>query len=394
MPVQTLFTSKPVHTLLSRPHGALGVDGRGVALRSVTPRPFTSRLRRLSTPGLAPSRSTAIRSSHDGRMRKLMPPHLWLLDMTERKSSRRALLRYGSVAAVASLAGCLWGNGDESPNGEQNGDENPNGDGNGEETPNYAEAFDLAGDGAALFREWLVPGNPVGSQDGLVTVFGYQDFESEDAEGVNSMGTYRAELARTYGIDAADIAGELVVGDPNSSRDRRIHLGEFDPETVVGTFEEAGTAEQVDEYRDYTIIEGQQSRGAVGPDAILVLPNYEAYIDAKHADGERLIDVDQPAGHLLDVLPRGFQITASRHENLEDLLINGASYHEVDEDGNPARTTRAFVFRDESSATTERAREIIEIGNTGYEEIISEEQHGRMVMTEFIQDWGGGESSE
>jgi len=316
--------------------------------------------------------------------------------MTGQKSSRRALLRYGSAAAVASIAGCLWGdsdeNGDESPNGDANGDESPNGDANGDESPNYAEAFDLAGDGAALFKEWLVPGNPVGSQDGVVTVFGYRDFESEDAEGINSMGTYRSELARTYGIDAADIAGEMIVGDPNSRRDRRIHLGEFDPETIVGTFEEAGTAEQVGEYREYTIIEGQQGQGAVGSDAILVLPNYEAYINAKHGDGERLIDANQPAGHLLDVLPRGFQITASRHENIEDLVINGASYHAVDADGNPERTTRAFVFRDESSATTERAREIIEIGNSGYEEIISEEKHGRMVMTEFIQDWGESSS--
>ncbi|PSQ38047.1 hypothetical protein BRD08_01480 [Halobacteriales archaeon SW_10_66_29] len=93
------------------------------------------------------------------------------------------------------------------------------------------------------------------------------------------------------------------------------------------------------------------------------------------------------------MLPRGFQTTLSRHENLDDLLINGATYHEVDENNDPARTTRAFVFRDEASATVERAREIIEIGTSGYEEIIAEEQHGRMVMTEFVQDWGDGESS-
>lgn len=309
--------------------------------------------------------------------------------MTEHESSRRALLRYGGVGTAAVLAGCLWGNSDDENGNEQNGDEQ-----NGEtEGPNYVEAFDLAGDGAALFREWLVPGNPVRSQEGVVTVFGYRDFESEDAAAIDSMDTYRSELARTYGTDTTDIVGELIVGDPNSARSRQIHLGEFDPKKIVETFEEAGTAEQVDEYREYTVIEGAQGKGAVGPDAVLPLPNYERYIDAKHADGERLIDVEQPAGHLLGVLPRGFQITVSRHENLDDLEVNGASYHAVDESGNPERTTRAFVFRDESSATTERAREIIEIGSSGYEEIITEEQHGRMVMTKFVQDWGTGESS-
>ena len=316
--------------------------------------------------------------------------------MTGDEPSRRRFLRYGGITTAVALAGCLWGDGDdESPNGQQNGNENGNeNDENGEnEVPNYSEAFDLAGDGAVQFREWLVPNNPVGSQDGVVTVFGYQDFEAEDAQALDSMDTYRAELARTYGIDAADIAGELIVGDPNSARNRRIHLGQFDPETVVETLEEADTAEQVDEYREYTVIEGAQDEGAVGPDAILVLPNYAAYIDAKHADGERLIDADQAAGHVLDVLPGGFQTTLSRHDNLDDLVINGATYHEVDENNNPARTTRAFVFRDEASATVERAREIIEIGTSGYEEIIAEEQHGRMVMTEFVQDWGDGESS-
>jgi hypothetical protein len=314
--------------------------------------------------------------------------------MTTHEPSRRALLRYGSVGTAAVLAGCLWGD-----SGDENGNEQ---DGNGQngteqdgenEGSNYAEAFDLAGDGAALFEEWLVPGNPVGSQDGVVTVFGYRDFESEDAAAIDSMDTYRSELARTYGIDTTDIAGELIVGDPNSANNRQILLGEFDPGAVIETFEQASTAEQVDEYRGYSVIEGQQRKGAVGPDAIISVPIYKQYIDAKHADGERLIEVDQPAGHLLDVLPRAFQITVSRHENLDDLEVNGASYHAVDESGNPERTTRAFVFRDESSATTERAREIIEIGSSGYEEIIAEERHGRMVMTEFVQDWGTGGSS-
>jgi len=324
--------------------------------------------------------------------------------MTDDKPSRRTFLRYGALGAAAALAGCQGDDGDDSPNGEQNGTENgedngtengeDNGTENGEtEDPNYSEAFDLAGEGGALFEEWLIPNNPVGTQDGVTTVVGFQDFESEGAQAIDSMGTYRDELARSYGIDAADLSGELIVGAPDSTRSRRIHLGQFDPDTIVSTFEEAGTAEQVGEYREYTVIEGAQGEGAVGSDAVLVLPNYESYIDAKHANGERLIDVDRPVGHVLDVLPRGFQVTLSRHENLDDLAVNGATYHEVDASNNPARTTRAFVFNEEPAATVERAREIIEIGSTGYEEILTEEQHGRMVMVEFIQDWGGGESS-
>jgi len=315
-------------------------------------------------------------------------------NMTDYEPSRRALLRYGGVGAVATLAGCLFGdsddqspNGDDdgSPNGEQNGQENGNGE------PNYVEAFDLAGEGAATFKHWLVPGNPRGLEDDVTSIFGFLDFDAEAAQGIDWMGTRRSELAEVFQAEPEAFNGELIVGDPNSSRERRIQLGEFDPDAVVETLQENAGVSVVGEYNGYTVIEGQQGEGAVGPDAILSLPIYDQYIDAKRGEGERLTDVDEPVGHVLDVLPGGFQLSISRHGNIEDLAVNGSTFHDI-EDGFPNRTTRAFVFHDEADATTERAREIISIGQTDFEEILAEEQHGRMVMTEYTQDWGESES--
>jgi hypothetical protein len=314
--------------------------------------------------------------------------------MTDDKSSRRAFLRYGAIGAAAALAGCQGDDGDDSPNGEQNGEENgdDNGTENGEtEEQDYSEAFDLAGDGAALFGEWLVPDNPWRVRENITSICGFRDFEAEDAEGIDWMAARRDELSEIFQVDSAAFAGELFVGDPGSSRERTIYFGEFDPEAIVETFENAGTASQVDEYGEYLIIEGQQGRGAVGPDAILILPIYDQYIDAKNGDSERLAEADEGVSHVLDVLPRGFQLSLSRHSNLEDLAVNGSTFHDI-EGRAPNRTTRAFVFHEEADATVDRALEIIEIGQTGAEEVLTEEQHGRMVMIEYTQDWGGQEA--
>lgn len=311
--------------------------------------------------------------------------------MIEHEPSRRALLRYGGVGAAAALAGCLWGDSDDdSPNGEQNGDEQ-NGMENGTDEPNYVEAFDQAGDGAATFEHWLVPDNPRGLENDVTSVCGFLDFGAEDAQGIDWMATRRSELAEVFQTEPGSFAGELIVGDPNSSRERRIQLGQFDRDAVVETLQENAGVSVVDEYNGYTVIEGQQGEGAVGPDAILSLPIYAQYIDAKRGEGERLTEVDEPVGHVLDVLPEGFQISVSRHSNIEDLAVNGSTFHDI-EDGFPNRTTRAFVFHDEADATVERAREIISIGQTDFEEILTEERHGRMVMTEYTQDWGESDS--
>jgi len=305
--------------------------------------------------------------------------------MRERRPSRRALLRYAGVGAAASVAGCLFDSSDEeSQNGEENGMDN------GNEEPNYSEQFELAGDGTAGFRNWLVPDNPLDLGVEVTSVCGYRDFETGVEQGVSRTETYRRELANGYGTVPDALEGELLVGAPEGTGRRQIHLGSFEDGAVVETFAGSEDFTQVEEYREYTIFEsGPGNRVAIGPDAILSVSTYEQYIDASYGDAERLVDVDEDARLLFDILPRGVQIGVSRHGNLDDLSINGSSYHTLNDSGNPERTTRAFVFGEESDATVERAREIISIGETGYEEILTEEQHGRLVMIEYIVEWSG-----
>lgn len=322
--------------------------------------------------------------------------------MSDRFHSRRALLRYCGVGAAAGLAGCLWGNGeddgeetDETPTEEpQQPTSTPTPSNETEDlgAQDYVDAFELAGEGAEPFEDWVVPGNPQGKVGNATGVCSYLDFEAGENKQADQLTQRRSEVANAYNTQPASLAGELIVGEPGGAGRRLIHLGEFDAEAMVEGFQQSEDFSQVDEYRGYTVFEQEDgNRIVVGPDAIVRVPIYEQYIDASKGDGERLMAVDEGVRYLFSVLPVGLQISVSRHENIEDLEINGSAWQEFDEEGTPSKTTRAFVFHDREDATVERAREIISIGSTDYEEILTEEQHGRMVMTEFIADWGSGD---
>lgn len=321
--------------------------------------------------------------------------------MSDRTPTRRALLRSGGVAAAVGLAGCLWGNDDETQNGDEN-DETPTDDGtdtpvstptptpgeNGGESIDYASAFELAGDGAAPFREWVVPDNPQGGVGGVTGVCAYRDFEIAQQQEISSLQQYRSDLANQYGADTQSLTGELLVGNPEGGGNRVIHFGDFDTDAITESLSNRDIMSLIEEYRGYSALEQRDgNRIVVGPDAIIRVSIYEQYIDASMGDADRLVDVDEDVRHLFSVLPSALQISIARHDDLDDLAINGSSRHDLDEDGNPNRTTRAFVFHDEADATTERGREIISQGNTGFDEILTEEEHGRMVMIEFIADW-------
>jgi len=321
--------------------------------------------------------------------------------MSDRTPTRRALLRYCGVGSVVGLAGCLWGNDDETQNGDENGDTPTDGASptpdstptptpgeNGGESIDYASAFELAGDGATPFRDWVVPGNPQGGVEGVTAVCAYQDFEIAQQQELSSFQQYRSGLATQYGTDAESLTGELLVGEPEGEGNRVIHFGEFDADAMTEHFSNQDIMSLIEEYRGYSVFEQRDgNRIVVGSDAVIRVPIYEQYIDASMGDADRLVDVDEDVQDLFSVLPSGLQISVARHEDIDDLAINGSTRHDLTDDGTPNRTTRAFVFHDEADATTERGREIISRGNTGFDEILTEEAHGRMVMTEFIADW-------
>jgi hypothetical protein len=323
--------------------------------------------------------------------------------MSDRTPTRRTLLRSCGVGAAVGLAGCLWGNSDDGQNGDEN-DDTPVDDGtdtptstptatptpgeNGDESIEYADAFELAGGGTEPFRDWVVPDNPLSAVNGVTGVCAYLDFEIAAEQEISAWTQYRSGLANEYGIESESITGELTVGEPEGTGTRLIQFGDFPADTIIANFKEQSTKSRVDEYRGYTVFEQQDgNRIVVGSDAVIRVPIYRQYIDASKGDGERLTESDEDVRDLFAVLPSGLQISVSRHENLEDLAINGSTRHDLTEDNSPNRTTRAFVFHDEAAATVERAREIISSGNSDFEEILTEESHGRMVMTEFIADW-------
>jgi len=320
--------------------------------------------------------------------------------MSDRTATRRTLLRYCGVGSAVGLAGCLFGNSDDQ-NGDGN-DETPTNDdtptpdntptptpgGNGEDAIDYASAFELAGDGTAPFRDWVVPDNPQGDVGGVRAVCAYRNFEVAERLEMESLQQYRDGLATQYGTDPGSITGELLVGEPEGEGTRVLHLGEFDAEGMTEYFSNREIMSLIEEYQGYSVFEQRDgNRIVVGPDAVIRVPIYEQYIDASMGNADRLVDVDEDVQDLFSVLPSGLQISVARHEDIDDLAINGSTRHDLTEEGTPNRTTRAFVFNDEADATTERGREIISRGSTGFDEILTEEVHGRMVMTEFIADW-------
>jgi len=317
--------------------------------------------------------------------------------MTDTRPSRRVLLRYCSVGLAAALAGCQ-GDDESDEDGNGTGTEAATGTPASTQAPadpqsgdpaSYADVFQLAGDGAAPFRGWLAPDNPIGGIGGVTSICAYSSFEYAAEQELSGLLDYRSALTTRYGIEDESLHGELLVGVPDGDREGWIRLGEFDTGQLLRRFRDDDRVRLTGEYRGYSIFQQQNgSRIVVGSDAIIGVPVYEQYIDTNRGDADRLAEVDEDVETLLSVMPAGAQLAVSRHDNLDDLVINGSSRHDFTESGNPNRTTRAFLFDRPENATVERAEEIISLGNTDYEEILTTEQHRRMVMIEFIADWG------
>lgn len=293
--------------------------------------------------------------------------------MTERRSTRRRVLEYCAIGSAVGLAGCLGGDDDDEAPG--NGDSQPgNGNGNGE----LSDQFELAGDGTHSFSGWLVPDNPIVLQGGTELLFQYNDYEAAAAQGWEDMQQQRQTQAASFGSDVESHVGEVFIGAPEGGEQPgNIQLGSFDQEAIVQFQEDAGRT-VTDEYRGYSVVSDEV---AVGPDALVVTPGYEQYLDARYGDAESLTEADEGASTILGLIPSGVQISVSRDSDLEDVDVSGTSVQEVDTDGNFQRLIRTFVFESESAASTDRAEEILESGS--YSETLTAEHTGRVVMVEY-----------
>lgn len=298
----------------------------------------------------------------------------------EQTGSRRAFLRYSGLAAVAGLAGCL-GDDDSSENGSENGDTSPNGV-DLEQFSDLVSSFELAGDGGEAFRDWVIQGNPIDEEADLQRVCRYENLARAEEVGYLPLQNHRYNTADSLGVDAATVTGELRVGSPSGANrpELGIIFGEFDADAIVTSFEETGGREVFEEYREYTVFERTrtQYRAAVGSEAVLALPNYEAYIDASVGERERLQDADDDFALLFSLLPAGIQTRILRRDDESGLAASGQTLVEVTADNSPRRLIETFVFESAEEASVDRARGILSA-----DEILDSEQHDRAVMVSY-----------
>lgn len=274
--------------------------------------------------------------------------------------SRRAVLGCCAASAVG-LAGCL-GLGDDSP------DDTPDDD--------LPGLFDLAGDGTEPFVDWLAPESTYGGDEGDEILFIYQNYARGADMGIEPLQRSRERVAETFGDDPGAFAGELLVGLPGDTGRGGLHVGEFDSDAIRSTVE-AELDEPSGEYGGYTVYADEI---AVGDDAVILTPEYERFVDARHGDGPHLRDEDDDVDLLLELQPAGFQLSATRREDGE-LALSGSSFVDADDDGTPQRVLRTFVFESAEDASVERAEEIAADGS--HEATLSSEHHGRVVMLEY-----------
>ncbi|AXR76721.1 hypothetical protein [Natrarchaeobaculum sulfurireducens] len=254
--------------------------------------------------------------------------------------------RRGVLAAVAViLAGCT-GSGDpeadssddsepdEQPGPDDGTDDSDGGDDEPIDREEHVPDRDVEPDWdtAASFRKWLLFESPV---DGGNRRFDYTESFPDDVD-------LSAVLPEFTELTIDDIDGHLVQGFT------QVFLGSFDPDAIADDAEGDDDAEVVGEYEGYAVISevmpsGQARTLAVGADAIVIGDDYEARIDARHGDGERLEDVDPEFTHLFQQLPHEGTITGE-YDSPEGVLEIDEIYLWGVSSESPMADEMAWVF--------------------------------------------------
>lgn len=300
--------------------------------------------------------------------------------MTEKHWSRRNLLQYGSVGIALAIAGC----GDDTEttdDGSNDGAENEQDtDGNGETDADgdETEGFELAGDGAAPYREWLVPEHTIDRDVDADTkqLYQFNDFDLAVEQGWTAQSQLRQQYADSFGLEGSAIESEVLVGPVEDGVPWRLFFGSFDTETVAETLEERGV-EQTATDGEFTVFGGQF---AVSDSAIVTHPEYDVFLETSRGNREPIGEVDEDVATLLNLVPQGAMVTLARREN-SDLSVEGMSVVDFDEEGQRSRAIRTLVFDDADAVGSERIREIV-VENSVFEEILTEETDGRVAMVE------------
>lgn len=277
--------------------------------------------------------------------------------------SRRKLLKYGGVGLATALAGCNGGGTD----GDRPSDGGTD-----------AGGFELAGDGLAPFREWLAPQYTIesatdGQQRQLYQFIDYTRIpDGEMAQQVQRRETFAEQI----GVAPTSIEQELLLGPIEGSLPYKLLLGSFDARQVIRTFENS-SFERTGNPGEFVIFD---ETFAISSEAIIEHPNSAALIDGAQNGYGPFEGYDEEMNLLLDLVPAGPQVTLSKRDDFDDVVLDGLTILELN---GPVTThgIRTLVFTDADAATLERAREI-DIDGSARDEVLTEEISGRVVMLE------------
>jgi hypothetical protein len=280
--------------------------------------------------------------------------------------SRRKLVQYSGVGIALAVAGCN-GAGDSSGEGDDNG-----------LPKDSADAFELAGDGSAGFREWLGPEFTLESRaDGEQRqLFQFVDYEEIPDGEMQQQRDQRANFAEQIGAAPESIERELLLGPITDNLPYRALFGSFDAAALVDSFENEGF-ERTGEPGDFVIFD---ESFAISGDTIIEHPSSATLIERMMSGQQSFEGIDEEMELVLDLVPAGPQTTITSRGDHDDVVLDGLTIFELN---GPVvtRGIRTLIFEDESAATSERVREI-DIDGSARNEVVTEEIRGRVAMIE------------
>lgn len=332
----------------------------------------------------------------------------WYPDMNENRPrwSRRKLLRYGGVGTALAIAGCGGSddssddgsNGDDEgdtagpengDDGNETGDDGEGGDDSDEESEglpdNPSEAFELAGNSAEQYRNWLVPELTLDEEaiGGTKRLYQTNDYRLAAEDGWDAQLTLRDQFAAPLGIEPESIESDVLIGPITEGRPFRIIFGSFDT-TVIEETLESSDFERTGSDGEYSIYDDQL---VIGDDVIVEHPSYEAILQTSRGERDSIGASDDDIGLLLDLVPAGLLVTFRRRENVDVLIADSTTILDVNQDADGpspefTRAIRTLVFDDAASVTSERVREIVIENSSFFSEVVTLELQGRVAMAE------------
>lgn len=300
-----------------------------------------------------------------------MPTHASNANMTP---SRRRLLQVTGAGLAVSLAGCL---GDD-----DNSDDSENGDEDTDEVEEYDDPAEmtLAGDAAADFRDWLLPGYAEES-DGAELLFQFENYAEAEPDSENTIGRTRELVSEDYGVSEAALQWGLGVSSEVPDTPGWIYTGDFDVDSVVEFLTQPEEVYELGPYEGYQII-GGTTNYAVSADTIIHHPSFEAFIEAEQGERERLEATDEDVRLALDIVPSGLRIGMSRRPSPEYLGVSATSF--LDYNGLEATNRiRTLLFDTAENATLENARSVIESDEVEVSRFDKVERAGRVMMLHY-----------